>query len=192
MYVISSSSSGLKIEEENNVVRIKSSRVPRANEMKVTVKVPFSTSVKVKSFLGGAIEVSGVNGDIEANHKNGDIRLTDVSGNVVAHTMNGEVKVIFKKVNLDKPMSFSSFNGSIDVTFPANAKYNFKMKTDHGDIYSDFKLKTIDKPTRQAPQRKNGRFVVKFEKTVYAELNGGGEEVTFKTYRGDIYIRKLK
>jgi len=33
---------------------------------------------------------------------------------------------------------------------------------------------------------------VTFDKSVHALLNGGGEEATFKTFNGNIYIRKKK
>ena len=102
--------------------------------------------------------------------------------------------VTFEKVNLDKPMSFTTFDGDIDVTFPENAKFNLKMKTQEGEIYSDFQLKmqTPSPGPDKNTEKKKGKYHVKFDKTIHALLNGGGEEIQFKTYDGNIYIKKKK
>jgi DUF4097 and DUF4098 domain-containing protein YvlB len=90
-------------------------------------------------------------------------------------------------------MSFSTFNGDIDVTFPKNAKFNLKMKSDQGEIYSDFKLEMRSTPSpEKKPERKDGKYVIKFDKILYGLLNGGGEEVQFKTFNGNIYVREKK
>lgn len=191
-HIKKSSAAGFSIEEENNVVEIKSSPFFHGKVVDLIIKVPFATAVKARGMASGKIDISNVTGDIEVKHSNGDLNLTGLSGTVVANTMNGDVKVAFKKVNLSKPMSFSTFNGDVDVTFPADAKFSLKLKTDHGEIFSDFQLKTIEKPMENPAQRKGKKFVVKFDKAIFADLNGGGEEVSFKTFSGDIYIRKLK
>lgn len=187
-----SSAAGFSIEEENNVVEIKSSPFIQGKAVDFNIKVPFATAVKARGMVGGKVSISGVTGDIEVKHSNGDVTITGVSGTVVANTMNGDVKVVFKKVNPVKPMSFSTFNGDLDVTFPADAKFSLKMKSDQGEIFSDFQLKTVEKPIETPTKRKGKKFVVKFDKYIHADLNGGGEEVSFKTFHGDILIRKLK
>ena len=191
MQVIKNNSSGLSIEEENNVVDIKVSSFSK--KVDVTIKVPYKSSLKLKGFQAGSIKVENVAGELDITHHNGPITLNNVSGTVVAHTFNGQLTVSFDRVNLNKPMSFSTFNGDIDVTFPKNAKFNLKMKSDQGEIYSDFKLemRSTQSPEKK-PERKEGKYVVKFDKTLYGALNGGGEEVQFKTFNGDIYIRAKK
>ena len=90
-------------------------------------------------------------------------------------------------------MSFTTLNGDIDVTLPKNAKFNLKMKSQQGEIFSDFKLKMQPAPAPvKKPVKQKGKYMVKFDKTIYALLNGGGEEVYFKTFHGDIYIRAKK
>jgi DUF4097 and DUF4098 domain-containing protein YvlB len=193
MIRIRNTSSGLSIEEENNVVEIRSRSF--RHKVILSIKVPFKTSLELKTVNGGEIVVEKVDGDLEVGNVNGPLTLKNVSGTVVAHTTNGEVTVSFDRVNLDKPMSFATFNGDVDVTFPANAKFNLRMKSDRGEIYSDFKLemKTAPpQPVKKSEKEDKGKFVVKFDKSVYGLLNGGGEEVQFKTFNGDIYIRKKK
>jgi len=191
MHLIDNSTTGLSIEEENNVVDVKVAFFSK--KVDVNIKVPYKTSLKLKGFQAGDIKVKNVDGELDVTHHNGPITLNNVSGTVVAHTFNGDLTVSFDRVNLNKPMSFSTFNGDIDVTFPKDAKFNLKMKSDQGEIYSDFKLEMRSAPSpEKKPERKEGKYVIKFDKSLFGLLNGGGEEVQFKTFNGDIYIREKK
>jgi len=82
----------------------------------------------------GNILVENVEGEIEANNLNGSVTLTNVSGVVVAHSLNGAVVTQMEKVTPDKPMSFSTLNGDIDVTLPAVIKATVKIETQQGSI----------------------------------------------------------
>jgi DUF4097 and DUF4098 domain-containing protein YvlB len=188
MFRIRNGSTGLTVIEENNEVTITTPSHFRF--VKLTIKVPVKSSLDLRAVNGGFIKVDNVDGDLDVKHTNGPLALKNVSGTVVANTTNGDVTVTFNRINLDKPMAFTTFNGDVDVTFPANAKFNFKMKSERGDIYSDFKLDMKASGPSKKVEKKEGKFKVTFEKSVLATLNGGGEEVTFKTYNGDIYIRK--
>jgi DUF4097 and DUF4098 domain-containing protein YvlB len=190
MHKIQSRVIGLTIEEENNEVEVKTSWLNQ--KIQLDIKVPYKTSLKIKALNDGYIKVENVEGEMDVNHLNGPLTLQNVSGTVIAHSMNGDVKVVFAKVNLKKPMSFSTFNGDIDVTFPKNAKFNVKMNTRQGEIYSDFKLDMQAPGAPPKGERKNGKYSIKFDNTINARLNGGGEEVLFKTYNGDIFIREKK
>ena len=119
--------------------------------------------------------------------------MTNVSGSVPANTLNGIIKVTMDSVDPNTPLSFSTMNGTIDVTLPADFKANVKLRTDHGEIYSDFDFKL---GTGGVITEKNdsgdGKFKVKIDRTITGTINGGGTEATFKTYNGTIYLRKKK
>jgi DUF4097 and DUF4098 domain-containing protein YvlB len=192
MFHIQNSSTGLTVVEENNEVIVKTHSFMR--RVDVTLKVPFKTSLALRTVNNGEITVEKVEGELNINHVNGPVTLKNIGGSVVANTVNGDLTVTFDNIYLDKPMSFSSFNGDVDVTFPANAKFNLKMKSDQGEIYSDFQLQTKPAPANVEKEEKKekGKYMVSFDKSVYAALNGGGQKVVFKTFNGDIYIRKKK
>jgi len=191
MHVIKNNTTGLSVEEENNVVDVRVASF--STKVDVNIKVPYKSSLKLKGFEAGKIKVENVDGELDVTHHNEAITLKNVSGTVVAHTFNGDLTVSFDRVNLNKPMSFSTFNGDIDVTFPKDAKFSLKLKTDQGEIYSDFKLEMRSTPSPEnKPGRKDGKYAIKFDKTLYGLINGGGEEVQFKTFDGDIYIRAKK
>ncbi len=103
-----------------------------------TIQVPARTNLKLNTVNGDDILVERIEGDIEVTSLNGQITLTDVAGAVVAHATNGDVKVMLRQVTAQKPMSFTSFNGDVDVMLPPNVKANLKMRTDHGEVLTDF------------------------------------------------------
>ena len=94
-----------------------------------------------------------------------------------------------------KPMSFSSLNGDLDVTLPADIKCNVRLETGQGDIYSDFNIDMVPSQVQQTVEdnrAKGGKFKVKVEKAMVGRINGGGAEIKFKTFNGDIHIRRAK
>jgi hypothetical protein len=172
-------------EQSGNEVRVNLGVFDHGN---ITIQVPADTSLKLTTTAGGDISVEGVTGEIEVNSVNGEIRLTNVGGAVVAHTMNGKMLVTMNQVAA-KPMSFSTFNGEVDVTLPANTKADLSMKSARGDIFSDF---DIALKASAAPQssRSKGMYKVRFDRAVLGTINGGGPEIQFTTYNGAVYIRK--
>jgi hypothetical protein len=178
----------LTAEEKGNRVKIESNSFTRT--VNLTIKVPQKFSLKVSTINNGTISIENVNGELEINNVNGPIELTNVGGSAVANTINGAIKATFTNVNSDAPMAFSTLNGRIDVTFPAAAKANFKMKTDRGDIFSDFDM-DIDRSQPQATRsNQSGMYRVAVENWVNGKINGGGPEIMMKSMQGNIYVRK--
>lgn len=177
---------GLEVTEEDNVVTVRTS--PEGDGLAITV--PVNTSLKLRS-TNGRIEVQGVHGEIEASGQNGSVTLTNVAGTVVADSHNGAIKAVMDSVAAGKPISFSSWNGSVDVTLPADFKGNLKMKTTNGDIYTDFDIKlTPGAAVTEKSDSPNGRYRVKMDGTVNGTVNGGGTDATFTTYNGKVLLRK--
>ena len=103
------------------------------------------------------------------------------------------MKVTLTAVEPNKPMSFSSLNGDIDVTFPPEVKANASMKSDNGEIFSDFDVKLEaaqpQPATSEDARGKGGKYRIKIDRTTKGTINGGGPEMQFKTFNGNIYIR---
>src|SRR5229473_148309 len=124
---------------------------------------------------------------------NGSVTLNNISGSAVAHALNGHVHATFTRVNPQKAMAFSSLNGDIDVTFPADLKANVSIRSDQGDVFSDFDVQlraTASSPVVEDNRGKGGKYRVKIDKTVHGTINGGGPEFQFTNFQGQIYIRK--
>ncbi|HEY2363851.1 MAG TPA: DUF4097 family beta strand repeat-containing protein [Candidatus Angelobacter sp.] len=184
-------STGLNIEAENNNVRVSTDSYQRTIDL--TITVPVHTSISLHTVNDGNIVVSGVDGELDINNVNGEVDLKNIGGSVVAHALNGHVVATFNRIDPQKPMAFSSLNGDIDVTFPADLKANVSLRTDNGEVYSDFDVKvqpTAPQQTVEDNRGKGGKYKVQIDKNVRGTINGGGQEIQFKNFNGNIYIRK--
>jgi DUF4097 and DUF4098 domain-containing protein YvlB len=182
---------GLVVEEENNVVSVGVSAHNRAIDL--SIQVPRRTSLRLRCHNDGNVVVEQAEGEIEVTNHNGSVTLTNIAGSAVANTHNGAVKVVFARVDPSKAMAFSSWNGAVDVTLPGDAKANVKIKSERGDVFSDFELKLQESAARQVVEDnrpKGGKYRVRIDKSIYATINGGGPEMQFANYNGPIYIRK--
>jgi hypothetical protein len=185
-------SSGLAIEENDNHVQIRLESWRRGYD--VEVRVPVGSSLN----LGGAsldeVRVEGISGEIEIESAMGDVKLINVTGPVTASTTNGSIEATLNRIAADKPMSFVTFNGDIDLSLPADAKAGFRIKSNMGQLYTDFEiaLKTMPAEPEKTTGRDGARFRVSLERSVFGTINGGGPEIKLQNYNGDIYLRKKK
>jgi hypothetical protein len=64
------------------------------------------------------------------------------------------------------------------------------MKTEQGEVLSSFDMKVVSSGPVQKKETKGGVYKVVIDEWVKGEVNGGGPDITMKTYNGDIIIRK--
>jgi hypothetical protein len=185
---ISSSSFNITAEENDNVVRIRSQSV--LSTINLEINVPAKFDLKLNTVNNGDITVEGVEGNLEVANVNGSVTLTNVSGSVVTNTVNGEVKVNMNRVDAGIPMSFASFNGDVDVTLPGSVKATTRMNSTMGDIYTDFDVEFQPKRTKADNSEEGGVYKISVDEFISGKLNGGGPEFVFKSFSGDIYLRK--
>lgn len=186
---ISNNSVGFEATEDDNVVEIDG--VFPMQSISFEISVPRNFSLDLSSVNGGPITVENVNGEMEISNVNGGIMLTNVSGSAVVNTVNGEIKASFNSVAADQPMAFSNLNGNIDVTFPANTKVTTKMKSEWGEVYTDFDMDINRNETGNVnTESRSGSYKISVNNWIYGKINGGGPEYLFKSMRGNIYIRK--
>lgn len=188
MKKISSNSFSLSAEESDNYIDVSSDSWKSA--INLEIKVPMKFDLEISTVNDGDIVVENVEGALEVTNVNGSITMTNVSGSVVTNTVNGELKVTMSRIDADTPMSFTNFNGKVDVTLPASTNATVKMKSSSGDIYTDFDVNFEQKRTKMDESDEEGVYKVSVDEFVSGKLNGGGPEYVFKTYRGDIFLRK--
>ncbi|WP_147415904.1 DUF4097 family beta strand repeat-containing protein [Ulvibacterium marinum] len=184
---IQNSSLKISAEEKNNVVRIINEQWDRATNLEI--KVPKNFSLKLGTVNQGNINVKGVSGEMEVSNVNGEITLEGIGGSALADTVNGDIKVGFVSVTPNVNMAFSSLNGDLDVTFPNSVKSDLKLKSEQGDIYTDFEMVTDKQKAVSKTDKSSSTYKVEIEQWVRGKLNGGGPEMLFKTFNGDIIIR---
>ena len=180
---------GFVIDESNNQVLVISGG--RSSRTDFTIQVPTRTNLKLSALNDGPIVVENVEGEIEVHNQNDSITLTNVAGTVMANAHNGRVKVIVTRLTADKAMAFTAFNGPVDVTLPASAKANLKMRSDRGEIFTDFDVQIrANTAAAQSARDGNGRVRIAVNRSIEGSVNGGGPEFEFRTFSGNIYVRK--
>lgn len=178
----------LEFSESNNTVKIESGSWN--NRLDLEIEVPTAVDMDVHTYNDGDLMISNIQGSLELDDYNGSITALSISGSVIATSYNGEIKVTFDKVTEGAPMSYSTFNGDIDVTFPAAIKNSVKVKTERGSIYSGFDVEFKSSGPVQKKDAQAGVYKVSVDEWRRGEINGGGAEVVMKTYNGDIFIRR--
>jgi len=179
---------GLTIDETDNAIEIHADPTLHGP---LALTVPADTSVDLHT-INGALTVDGVHGEVDTDTLNGRTELNGISGTVVAHTLNGPIHVVMDLVDPSKPLSFSSLNGPIDVTLPADVKANLKFKTMRSDIYSDFEIALGGSMPTEKDNSSGLKFRLRFDNNFEGIINGGGVAASFHTLHGTIYLRKKK
>ncbi len=175
-----------EIVEDNNVVAISGDRHHKTD---FTIQVPREFSLIIKTHHDGEVQISDVSGEIVVDAHHGGMELENVSGSVVADTHHGDIIVTFDAVSPNVPMAFSTYHGDVDITFPSSINASAKMKSERGDIYTDFEMK-LNASQPQLKKSEDGKQKIAIMEWVRSEIGSGGPEYMFTTHHGDIILRK--
>lgn len=188
---VQSSQFGINVEEKDNIIQITMPPMfflgQGGNELELVV--PKKTSLQLKS-LRGEITVDNVIGEIDVEATSGDINLNNVGGTIVAHSMRN-INATVAQITADKPLSFSTYSGDIDVALPTNIAATLKLKS-HGDIYTDFDTSKRRMAKNVSEARDAESYKAAVEKLLEIPVNGGGQDIEFTNFSGTIYIRRHK
>ena len=181
---------GFRISEEGNRVKISSDSHNRS--VSFEIEAPLRTNLKLNAVNGGDIVVENIEGDLDLSNVNGGITMNNVAGSVNAGTTNGPVRATLTRVTAERQMAFTSLNGSVDVTLPPSTRANLRMRSDNGDVYSDFdvQLAASAPATVQESSSRNGRYRINRNRSIVGSINGGGPEFELRTFNSNVYVRK--
>lgn len=180
---------GFRISEEANRVKVSSDSPNRS--VSFEIEVPARSNLKLSTVNGGDILVENVEGDLEISNTNGAITLNSVAGSVTAGTTNGNVRASLTRVTAQKEMAFTSLNGTVDVTLPPSTKANLRLRSNNGDVYSDFDVQlAASTPSVEESRSSNGRYRINRNRSIVGTINGGGPEFELRTFNSNVYVRK--
>ncbi|MGQ0765973.1 MAG: DUF4097 family beta strand repeat-containing protein [Gemmatimonadota bacterium] len=123
----------------------------------------------------GNVTVERVGGPVRASSGNGDITVTATEGPVEASSGNGDIYASMERLAGREDMSFSSGNGRIELTFPADFSAEVEASTGNGRISSDFPITLVGRIT---PSRLRGT------------IGNGGRRLRMTTGNGQLEIRR--
>lgn len=181
---------GITAKESENLVTVSGGW---NQDVIMEVQVPQKFDLKLTGHNGGDFVVENVTGNIEITNHNAGIKANNISGAATMNSHNGSITVTFNSVTPDTPMAFTSWNGDIDITFPPAIKATFKMRSERNDILTDFNVALKEtQPQEKGSRDEDGVYKISIEEWTIGDVNGGGPEMLFKTYNGDVIIRKKK
>ena len=182
---------GFRITEEGNRVKVSSDSPNR--HISFEIEAPARANLKLSTVNGGEILVENIDGDLEVTNTNGGITLNGVAGSVIAGTTNGSVRATLTRVTEKKEMAFTSLNGAVDVTLPSSTKANLRLRSDRGDVYSDFDVQLAPSaPVVEESRGRDGRYRISRNRSIVGSINGGGPEFELRTFNSNVYVRRGK
>ena len=182
---------GFRISEEGNRVKVSSDSPNRS--ITFEIEAPTRTNLKLSTVNGGEILVENIEGEIEVSNTNGGITLNNVGGSVNAGTTNGSVRATMTRVTAERAMAFTSLNGAVDVTLPPATRANLRMRSDNGDVFSDFDVQLAPSaPVVQESRSTSGRYRISRNRSIVGAINGGGPEFELRTFNSNVYVRRGK
>jgi hypothetical protein len=155
-------------------------------KMDFQVQVPRDIDVKIKTVNEGRVSVRDINGSFLVRNVNGDIQVRNVAGSGSARTVNGPVKVSFRQ-NPREASDFNTVNGNIELLFARDLSADFKFRTFHGGIYSDFPVTALAVEGMQE-EHHGTKVIFRADRYTGARINAGGPEIKVENLNGDIRI----
>lgn len=149
-----------------------------------TITLPKGVSISIdynSPFANEDIEISDMEGEIEASTLTADIKCKNVTGPLVLNSTSGDIEVSISKMNQNSPTSISLISGDLDITIPANSPANLELNTITGSAYTDFDIKL---------DSKDGNLKRIGGNDIETKLNGGGVNLSLSSTSGNIYLRK--
>src|SRR5215469_8295111 len=127
-----------------------------------------------------------INGNFLVRNVNGDVEMDGISGSGTARTVNGPVKVSFRR-NPREASDFQTVNGAVELRFARDLAADFRFKTFNGSIYSDFPVAAL--PVRPMQEEHHGAKVVyRADRYTGVRIGTGGPEIKVQNLNGDIRI----
>jgi hypothetical protein len=151
-------STSFSLTEKDNVVTLDAlSQGWQGAPADFRVTVPRATLVTIASQWGGDVTCAGLTGDLEINCLNGDVRLEDLAGGAVVNTMNGGIRASVRELRDGKSLSFTSTNGEVVVRVPSDARANVRLRSQNGQVLTDFDEKALVTKVENMPRSSSSR-----------------------------------
>lgn len=104
-----------------------------------TLKVPRTISLDEINLVNGALDVTGVTGEVRASCVNGRLEAKNLSGEAKLSTVNGRLDASFDQL-ASNSVELNSVNGGIGLTIPSDSNARIEANTVSGGIDNDFGL----------------------------------------------------
>jgi DUF4097 and DUF4098 domain-containing protein YvlB len=139
-----------------------------------TLTVPRAIRLDEINLVNGALNISGVKGDVHASCVNGSLEAHNLAGRAELNTVNGRLEASFDEL-ASASVELNSVNGALELTIPSDSNARLEAETVSGGIENDFGLHV-----------NHHRFV---GHDLSGELGNGGARIKLANVNGHIGIR---
>ena len=139
-----------------------------------TLTVPRTVRLDKIELVNGALDISGVGGEVRASCINGRLTAKGLAGRTRLSTVNGHLDASFSSLG-NSPIDLSSVNGGLTLILPSDAKAEINASTVSGGIQNDFGLHVV-----------NHQYV---GHSLDGQLGGGGARIHLSNVNGRIEVR---
>lgn len=187
---------GLSAVKEGNELTIE--QVVKNSKGRFTIKIPQGVAVLYEhsTHQGDDLNIKDISGEIEITAHFNDVKLVNVTGPMSVNTVHGDVEAVFANVNQSNPSTIRSSHGWIDVTLPPSTKANLKLRSSHGDMFTDFNINRNVKGVKTVMKDEDdddcGGCGNNNNSVMAGGINGGGVLIDLYTSHANIYLRKKK
>jgi hypothetical protein len=186
---IASSNGGIRVDGFASSGRIQTSNG--------TIRVGQHQGSLDLSTSNGAIEMQNVNGPVTARTSNGRITVDEMKGALDAGTSNGSITATLLEPPSDRPLRFSTTNGSVDVTVRQPLRSELRANTSNGGV--TLRL-PADTQARVSASTSNSTITNEFQlsgsdasvtkRRVEGRIGNGGPTIDISTSNGSIRLLK--
>lgn len=104
-----------------------------------TLTVPRTARLDEIKLINGALDITGVSGEVRASCINGRLEAHDLAGRAKLSTINGRMDARFAQLS-GQDIDLNSVNGSLELTIPSDSNAEVEASTVSGGISNDFGL----------------------------------------------------
>jgi DUF4097 and DUF4098 domain-containing protein YvlB len=104
-----------------------------------TLTVPRTARLDEIKLINGALDVTGVTGEVHASCINGHLEAHNLSGRAELSTINGHLDARFDQL-AGSSIDLNTVNGSVELTIPSDSSAEIEASTVSGGIENDFGL----------------------------------------------------
>ncbi len=97
-----------------------------------TLTVPRNTRLDEIKLINGALDITGVKGEVHASCINGRLEARNLSGRADLSTVNGHLEASFDALSASA-IKLGSVNGSLEITIPSDSKASIEASTLSGE-----------------------------------------------------------
>jgi cytoskeletal protein CcmA (bactofilin family) len=142
-------------------------------EVDFTIKLPAGINFDGRT-VNGDLQADNLGADADVSTVNGSVDVS-AAGHVEATTVNGSIRAAMGRSDWESVARFTTVNGGITLTLPANLNAEVRAETVNGDLETDFPLTVTGK---FGPRHLRGT------------IGSGGRSLELRTVNGSITLRK--